>query len=416
MYWEQGGAALSTFLSHFQVSTPTGSLLLATFEQAQLEVGMGLPFLELDFATYSPLLTPCWLRALWEFLAYAGISLRSSDLVPRLPLQRVGDAFLMDLAFADPSWSRKDLLTINRCHLALHCLTVADVATGDGLYLRTLSFPPLPLPSTYLWPKEFPSRSDWKIWEKFLSSTLCSGFRSLRQPLGPWLRTPHLTSSWGYLDVSSSTVYLPSSDASFSVHVQRPFVPPCRSATPYDFSDVSLSLPASARFIAIVSPSATGVLSSGYALGPTPIAAPSSWTDILRDLGDSAWPITHLSPPSPPEWLLDSIQTGSLLAVCDGSYQPHRCRSTAASAWLMADSRNLSSQCRSVCEVVGPLDSINSYRAELQGMHSLLLYLNTACKYFGSQSGHVLVACDNNTVATICRHRGAFPPPEHIPP
>jgi len=82
----------------------------------------------------------------------------------------------------------------------------------------------------------------------------------------------------------------------------------------------------------------------------------------------------------------------------------------AASAWLMADSQNLSSQCRGVCKVVGPQDSINSYQAELQGMHSLLLYLNTVCKYFGSQLGQVLVACDNNTVAMICRHRGTLPP------
>jgi len=68
----------------------------------------------------------------------------------------------------------------------------------------------------------------------------------------------------------------------------------------------------------------------------------------------------------------------------------------------MADSRNLSSQCRGVCEVAGPLDLINSYRAKLQGMHSLLLYLNTACKFFGTQSGQVLVACDNSMVAMLC--------------
>ncbi len=157
VYWEQGGATLSTFLSHFQTAASTGALLLATFEQAQLEVGLGLPFLELDFALYGPLLTPCWLRSLWEFLSHAGISLHSSDLVSRPRLQRVGDAFLMDLAFADSHWSRHDLLTINRCRLALHCLMVADVTTGDGLYLRAYSFPPSALPSTYLWPKELPS-------------------------------------------------------------------------------------------------------------------------------------------------------------------------------------------------------------------------------------------------------------------
>jgi len=61
VYWEQGAMAISTFLSSFQTSAPTSLLLLMAFEQAQLEVGLGRPFLELDFAKYGPLLTPCWL-------------------------------------------------------------------------------------------------------------------------------------------------------------------------------------------------------------------------------------------------------------------------------------------------------------------------------------------------------------------
>jgi len=131
----------------------------------------------------------------------------------------------MDLALSDPQWSRKDFLTINQCHLALHCLTMANIATGNGRYLWASSFPLLALPSTYLWPREFPSRSDWQIWEKFLLVLVCSGYHSLWQPLGPWLWTLHLLSSWGYLDVSSLTLYLPTSNASFLVHMQRPFAP-----------------------------------------------------------------------------------------------------------------------------------------------------------------------------------------------
>jgi len=152
IYWEQGAMAISTFLSSFQTSSSMGSLLLANFEQVQLEVGVGTPFLELDFETYDPLLTPCWLCSLWEFLSYANISLCSLVLVPGLPPQRVGDNFLMELALSDPQWSRQDLLTINHCRLALHCLTMANVAMGDGHYLWTNSSPPLALPSTYLWP------------------------------------------------------------------------------------------------------------------------------------------------------------------------------------------------------------------------------------------------------------------------
>jgi len=317
VYWEQGTTAISTFLSTFPTTTLTGSLLLACLEQAQLEVGLGTPFLELDFEQFSLLLTPCWLRSVWEFLSYAGISLRSSERTPSLQLQWVGDQYLMDIAFSDPHWSRSDLLTINRCCLALHCITLADVATGDGCYLRSFSFPPSALPSSYIWPKESPSWADWHLWEKFLSQSVCSSHHLLRTPLGPWLRLPHLSTSWGYLNLSSSDIFLPISDGSFSVFHQRPLVPASHSTTPYDFLEVAPILPASARFIAIVAPTPNGLTSSGYALGPTPMGGSSAWPAILRHLGENAWPLP-LS--TPPKWLLASLQSGSVLAVCDGSH------------------------------------------------------------------------------------------------
>jgi len=60
---------------------------------------------------------------------------------------------------------------------------------------------------------------------------------------------------------------------------------------------------------------------------------------------------------------------------------------------------------------MGPLDLINSYRVELQGMHSLLLYLNSVCKLFDILSGQVLLACNNSTVISLCQHHGSSPPP-----
>jgi len=84
-----------------------------------------------------------------------------------------------------------------------------------------------------------------------------------------------------------------------------------------------------------------------------------------------------------------------------------------ASAWLILDSRNLAHCCHSVCAVAGPPDSINSYQAELHGMHSLLLYLNSVCQLFGISSSQALVACDNSTVISLCRYHGSSPPPDN---
>jgi len=45
-------------------------------------------------------------------------------------------------------------------------------------------------------------------------------------------------------------------------------------------------------------------------------------------------------------------------------------------------------------------------------MHSLLLYLNSACKLFGISSGQALVACNNSMVISLCKYHGSSPPPD----
>jgi len=284
---------------------------------------------------------------------------------------------------------------------------VADVALGDGHYLRSFSLPPLALPSTYLWPREFPSQANWHLWDKFLLQSVCSGHHLLRQTLGPWLCTPHLLTSWGYLDVSSSTLFIPTGKL-FQVFHQQPFMPSCHLAMPYNFLETVFTLLASACFIAIVSLAPNGVVSSGYALGPTSMRALSPWTKVQSMLGDSAWPLPLQTPPW---WLWVTLQSGLALAVCNGSYQPSCSDNTAASAWLISDSRNLGYHCHSVCAVSGPPDSINLYRAKLQGMHALLLYLNSVCQLFEISSGQMLVACDNSTVISLCNYHSFSPLP-----
>jgi hypothetical protein len=68
-------------LTHGAINTPTSSLLHASLEQAQLEVGLGTPFLNADFTTYGFLLTDCLWKALWEFVSTYNIQLIYKDQV-----------------------------------------------------------------------------------------------------------------------------------------------------------------------------------------------------------------------------------------------------------------------------------------------------------------------------------------------
>jgi hypothetical protein len=63
-YVEQGISHICLDLTHGAIDTPTGALLRASLEQAQLEVGIGIAFLSTPFEQYGFLLTYC----LWSGL------------------------------------------------------------------------------------------------------------------------------------------------------------------------------------------------------------------------------------------------------------------------------------------------------------------------------------------------------------
>lgn len=66
-------------LTHGAIPTPTGEYLKVSFEQVQLEVGIGTPILEASFNDYGCLLTPCWVKKLWEHVWKHNVSLWCPD-------------------------------------------------------------------------------------------------------------------------------------------------------------------------------------------------------------------------------------------------------------------------------------------------------------------------------------------------
>jgi len=130
LYWEQGATALRLFLEVSNSFSADSHLLICSLEQAQLELGLSTPLFQANYSCYGFLLTDCWVKFLWSFLAYADCSLYAES-PTNLDLQRVNDQFLMDI-FSNGQFSDKDLISINCCRLAKRLLTVADICLGDG--------------------------------------------------------------------------------------------------------------------------------------------------------------------------------------------------------------------------------------------------------------------------------------------
>jgi hypothetical protein len=74
-YFEQGIQQICLILTHGAIDSPTGSLLRASLEQAQLEIGISTPFLSESFDTYGFLLTDCLWSSIWQFISTHNISL-----------------------------------------------------------------------------------------------------------------------------------------------------------------------------------------------------------------------------------------------------------------------------------------------------------------------------------------------------
>jgi len=142
--WEQGITALCLLLECGNGPSVAGSLLHASVEQAQLEVGSLTPFYQLPFQQYGFLLTNCWLKSVWSFLSCAQLCLQSSS-GSSLHLQWEHDTYLMDHLVSTVAFTLATLQSFNCCWLYMCCLSMADLSTGKGDCLHTpfyTRFPP----------------------------------------------------------------------------------------------------------------------------------------------------------------------------------------------------------------------------------------------------------------------------------
>ena len=184
---EQLIAWVGMLLQHFGVPSILGRKFQASLEALQLEIGARGNPLEESFAVYGALATDCWFKSVWERLDHYGFRIHLK--YPTLEEPRVNDRLLASVYVTDPAWSEKAKISINRCRLAKKLMWLSDAVTADGRYLEEDVMDDGPIvscESLYVFPREEPSRSDWKVWQEFLG-TLVGKDNVLCKPLGVWI-------------------------------------------------------------------------------------------------------------------------------------------------------------------------------------------------------------------------------------
>ena len=166
MHLEKCIEKLEHLITHSIADMIDGKLLLTSAEQLQLEVGVGTPFLQLNFEEWEPLVTYCWLEDLWQDITNYKVEIQWKQL-PQLKLQRVNDRYLMDIFREELGKNHPHLPSLNRVRLHLRAYSLADISTGDGTQIHPSVRDPTKAgmwrqqKSSLSWPRERPSTLDW---------------------------------------------------------------------------------------------------------------------------------------------------------------------------------------------------------------------------------------------------------------
>ena len=115
-YVEQGICKVSKLLTHGDSGNLTSDLIAVSMEQAQLEVSIGTPLLQVPFDQYGMLCTQCWVKGLWQFASEHCILLENPT-YRTPPLQCEGDEYIMECLVLMDYYGNADLIRINRCRI-----------------------------------------------------------------------------------------------------------------------------------------------------------------------------------------------------------------------------------------------------------------------------------------------------------
>jgi len=162
VYVEMNIDKTGKLLVHSNTPSLTGQLLGASLEQAQLEVGIGIPILQAPFNVYGFLCTDCWIKGLWKFVSDHDVMVECKDYILPL-LQCKADEFIMEKLIWVDIYKQKELLMFNRCRIQKEALTLADIIQGNGIGIHRTAWAwePTTFHSKYKWAKKIPGHQDW---------------------------------------------------------------------------------------------------------------------------------------------------------------------------------------------------------------------------------------------------------------
>ena len=380
-------AQLDKLLTHYGCNTTVGKLLQASVEMFIIELGMSPQPFQVSYARYSNLVTPCWLKSVWEKVDKFGMKV-SLDNLPLAP-PRLGDCWLM-ARFAELGYSRKEMVRLNRVRLHQQVIFLSDVldAGGRAIDRKYISSRTRSERWSHLcFPLESPARKDFRLWRSALLQ-LRPGTRHADSRVGAFATPGHKQWEWRYEEEEQRLLHL--KGTTMDVYTQS--LVPGFQRRPNCWTRALIDIPAIDRGVLCTVREAALAVKAICSYAPRAPAppVPSSFWDVLVQW-DCLWMWDSIQLVGPTSWIADAIASGTCIAVTDGSFQP-KLRSDVCSAAFFFES--MDRQFKLVGAFPERSETANAYRGELLGLLAIHLILLAVNKIDDTLTGSVTIYSD----------------------
>jgi len=119
---------------------------------------------------------------------------------------------------------------------------------------------------------------------------------------------------------------------------------------------------------------------------------------------DNNWPLEMSQFFDETVGIVDAIQNGTAISVCDGSYMPQRSSNLGAAAWII-ENPSSKATCNGMVKTSGEEDEVNPYQSELQGIHTVLMAILAICRFYNITEGKAMIGCDNEKAGWLVGYR-----------
>jgi hypothetical protein len=386
LYISQGTSRIAFLQEHLGADTLSGELLRVTIEAAKVEVGIGRDLFQLEYDRFHMLLTDTWIKEVWRFSTEHSITI-TDHVTMNVDLQRDKDLYLMEI-FSQQQFTPAEMQHINRVRLYLQVTTLSDIMCGYGRSFQQAYRlqKQTDRPKRCKWPQQpKPGKRSITLWRKALRICFPRDIEDVYN-IGQWLSNGHIEGwKWYY---NGRTQFLYERDKERWKIWKRMHQRGTLGTTPtYTYYNQALRLPPNSDRATISPHKCKQIKLTGwYQHSGLPLAPHRPFHYDRGTTQDSSILTDELK-----QLYKDSLLTGPLRLVSDGSYDPTLKLGTAS--WVI-ESQHHQFQLRGNLITPGEADVQCSHRSELSGILGGIQHMNEICKSIKIDSGQAIMGCD----------------------